>query len=95
MKLDDWHNEARTLELLLKCAKDNREELLMRANQVRYIYEDAITNKSKQERFTKVPITATNGRQILQTAADLVRGEDDNLSTNLEELSKKLFSVEK
>merc|ERR1711865_107247 len=82
----DWHNEARTLELLVKCAYGMKVsgnvsvELSKRANQIKLIYEDALTNESKQERFVKVPITASNGRQILQTSSHLVKDVDLNLS---------------
>lgn len=91
VKLDDWHNEARTLELLVKCAVDDEAELLTRVRQIQDIYEDAVTNKAKRERFTKVPITAANGKQILQTASNLVMKVEPELSTELQKLSNKLF----
>jgi len=91
VKIADWHNEARTLELLLKCATDDPSELTKRAQQVKDIYEDALTNESKRSRFVKVPITAANGRQILQTASDLVSDVDLTLSIELQQLSNKLF----
>mmetsp|Transcript_1755 Transcript_1755/g.2318 ORF Transcript_1755/g.2318 Transcript_1755/m.2318 type:complete len:804 (+) Transcript_1755:133-2544(+) len=98
VKQGDWHNEARTLELLVKCAygmkvKGNGGvELSKRANQIKFIYEDALTNESKQERFVKVPITASNGRQIIQTASDAVKDEDNNLSIELQSISERLFN---
>ena len=92
VKLDDWHNEARTLELLLKCATNDPAELVKRTHQIKAIYEDAVTNETKQARFVKVPITSANGRQILQTASDLVRFEDLDLSIELQKLSNKLFA---
>jgi len=94
----DWHNEARTLELLVKCAYGMKVsgnvsvELSKRANQIKLIYEDALTNKSKQERFVKVPITASNGRQILQTSSHLVKDVDLNLSMELQKISDSLFN---
>lgn len=91
VKIADWHNEARTLELLLKCATNDPSELIERAQQVKDIYEDALTNESKQTRFVKVPITAANGRQILQTASDLLSNVDLSLSIEIQKLSNKLF----
>jgi len=87
----DWHNEARTLELLVKCAAGDSVELIERASQIKDIYEDALTNNAKKERFKKQPITATNGRQILQTAYNQVKLEDSVLSMELQKLSIKLF----
>ena len=91
MKLGDWHNEARTLELLVKCTTDDYVELIERVTQIKEIYEDALTNKTKQERFKKQPITVDNGRQILCTASDQVKLEDVNLSMELQKLSIMLF----
>lgn len=91
VKLDDWHNEARTLELLIKCALHDPKEMIERALQINAIYEDALTNEAKQTRFVSAPITAANGRQILKTASDLVRKEDFRLSQDLQELINKLF----
>ena len=91
-ELEDWHNEARTLELLLKCSVTNTEKLIQYTHDVKAIYEDAIDNESKKERFQKQPITATNGKQILITAVDLVKDIDSALSMEIEKLSAKLFS---
>ena len=87
----DWHNEARTLELLVKCAAGGSTGLIERASRIKDIYEDALTNKTKNERFKKQPITSTNGRQILQTASEQVKLEDSVLSTELQNLSIELF----
>lgn len=89
--LNDWHNEARTLELLMKCAKDKPVELLKIANQLKDIYEDAKTNDTKLMRFKKQPITATNGSQILKTAADLILDVDAQLSLLIKDLAQALF----
>jgi tetratricopeptide (TPR) repeat protein len=91
MKSKDWHNEARTLELLVKCAANDDEELIERVNQIKEIYEDALTNVMKQERFEKQPITTDNGRQILHTASTQVKFKDIDLSMELAKLSFKLF----
>ncbi len=93
VELGDWHNEARTLELLLKTAS-NKDDLLVRGRQVLDIYEDARTNETKQARFAKQPITATNGKQILKTAADLVKDCDEELSSKLESLIQIVFGEE-
>ena len=91
-ELEDWHNEARTLELLLKCSVTDAEKLIQYTHDVKAIYEDAIDNESKKERFKKQPITATNGKQILKTAVDLVKDIDSTLSMEIEKLLVKLFS---
>ena len=91
MEQGDWHNEARTLELLVKCAAGGSTGLIERASRIKDIYEDALTNKTKNERFKKQPITSTNGRQILQTASEQVKLEDSVLSTELQNLSIELF----
>ncbi|GFH54414.1 hypothetical protein CTEN210_10890 [Chaetoceros tenuissimus] len=91
-ELEDWHNEARTLELLLKCSVTDTEKLIQYTHDVKAIYEDAIDNKNKKERFKKQPITATNGKQILTTAVNLVKDVDSALSMEIEKLLVKLFS---
>jgi tetratricopeptide (TPR) repeat protein len=93
VKLGDWHNEARTLELLLKCVSNDPDELLKRTLQIKDIYEDAVTNETKRNRFLRVPITASNGKQILHTASELIEGEDASLSMELQKLSNHLFEV--
>jgi hypothetical protein len=93
VKLGDWHNEARTLELLLKCVSNDPDELLKRTLQIKDIYEDAVTNETKRNRFLRVPITASNGKQILRTASELIGGEDASLSMELQKLSNQLFEV--
>ncbi len=95
VKMGDWHNEARTLELLLKSTSSrSTDALLERAKQIQDIYNDALTNKSKLNRFKNVPITATNGRQILRTASDLVESVDQDLSMQIVKLSNELFGAQ-
>jgi hypothetical protein len=65
--------------------------LIERVNQIKEIYEDALTNVMKQERFEKQPITTDNGRQILHTASTQVKFKDIDLSMELAKLSFKLF----
>jgi len=89
--LGDWHNEARTLELLLKASVNDPENLITRANQVKAIYEDAKSNKTKKARFKNQAITASNGRQILTTASDMLSREDPQLSVELQKLAIELF----
>jgi len=90
-RLGDWYNEARTLELLLKTTKKTND-LIERCERVKVIYEDARTNEAKKKRFQLQPITLTNGRSILLTAANLVKGKNQQLATELQLLQEDLFS---
>ena len=91
VKLGDWHNEARTLELLLKTSSCT-ENVIDRANKIKNIYEDAKTNKEKQKRFNVQPITVTNAKSILTSASDAAKTKDETLSLELLELRDNLFS---
>ena len=55
------------------------------------IYEDAKTNDEKQKRFNKQPITVSNGKSILLTAATTVESDDMELATELKDLIESVF----
>lgn len=90
VKLGDWHNEARTLELLLK-ASSCTQDLIARAVKIKNIYEDAKTNTERQSRFNAQPITVTNGKSILTFASDATKTTDAHLSQELMKLRDDFF----
>lgn len=90
IRLRDWYNEALTLELLVKTAK-NSNDLIERCMKIKAIYEDAKTNQKTKKRFKIEPHILNRGRYILRTAANLVRAENEELAIELQKLMVDAF----
>jgi len=90
IRLKDWHNEALTLELLVK-TESNPNDLTERCMKIKAIYEDAKTNEKIKARLKIEPHIRNRGRYILRTAANKVRAQNEELAIELQKLMVDAF----
>jgi len=75
-ELNDWHNSARTIELLIEATWNKNAVLLIR--EIVELYEDVFNDEEKLDKMKKLKIRATNAVGILNTAKEKLKSVEDD-----------------
>jgi len=96
-KLADWHNRARTLDLLRELVKEPLRESLNR--EILSIYAGVLSAKRKLREIKEAPIKFDNAKKILERTKEYftqrgLSSETEKAKSLSQELEKKLSEIE-